>query len=550
MLRKSIVGVTIAVVVLIAVVISTNSRLGRSYATPRSIPTPIGWPMFHQNSQHTGFISGTGTIIPATGPIVRWKFKVTDPAPVAEYTDPNNSVYYRWTSTFPLADLDGDGKLEVIVTTPDGTSDPDRVIALKDTPNQSPPVQVMWIYTNPNTYLYTETLARKGFDTYSPVVADADGDGKPDVIFTTKDGFIRAIKGTTGQQIWEFNLDRRTEDGPMLGDLDGDGREEIIITTDCKNIFAGTYCPSADGQAKLYVLPLTTTGVMTPLWSLSYPFKMDSSEPAIAAIDPFTTHKAIVLGTWGAQLMTVWKDGNSIITNALNLRTLDGSITNAITPVIRSSPLVYNFGDGMTAFFGWLPTDLEAGYARFSAIGLDANMHTGIVTFTSRWITSTFDTWKSSPALVPVHGGPPVIAVGYGLGFPLNGQSGPVGECQYDNVQGGIVAFHYDGSLAWNKRLDKEGNIRASAAVAAMQGGNRSKIILPVGCYGKLYSIDGLDGTIDWSLQLGPRSQGSPSIGDLDADGNLDIVLSSYDGYVWALSGGARVYLPLALKSY
>jgi hypothetical protein len=176
-------------------------------------------------------------------------------------------------------------------------------------------------------------------------------------------------------------------------------------------------------------------------------------------------------------------------------------------------------------------------------------MHTGIVTFTSRWITSTFDTWKSSPALVPINIGAPLIAVGYGLGFPLNGQSGPVGECQYDYVQGGIVAFNHAGTLAWNKPLDKEGNIRASMAVAAMQGNNRSKIILPVGCYGKLYSIDGLDGTLDWSMQLGLRSQGSPSIGDLDADGNLDIVLSSYDGYVWALSGGAKVYLPLVLKT-
>jgi hypothetical protein len=347
MLRKSIVVLTIATVLLISILISTHNRLG--LAAPSGVAIPIGWPMFHQNSQHTGFISGTGNILPATGPIVRWKFKVTDPAPVAEYTDPVNTVYYRWTSTFPLADLDGDGKLEVIVTTPDGTSDLDRVIALKDRPNQSPPVQVMWTYTNPNSYPYNDV--NKGFDTYSPVTADADGDGLPDVIFTTKDKYIRAIKGTTGQQIWEFNLDRRTEDGPMLGDLNGDGQPEIIITTDCASL-ASTYCPNPNEQAKLYVLPLTTTGVMTPLWSLSYPFKMDSSEPAIAAIDPLTTHKAIILGTWGAQLMTVWQEGNAIVTNALNLRTLDGSISTAITPVIRSSPLLYNFGDGMTAFFG------------------------------------------------------------------------------------------------------------------------------------------------------------------------------------------------------
>jgi hypothetical protein len=53
---------------------------------------------------------------------------------------------------------------------------------------------------------------------------------------------------------------------------------------------------------------------------------------------------------------------------------------------------------------------------------------------------------------------------------------------------------------------------------------------------------------VEWTLQLGPRAQNSPSIGDLDGDGKLDIVLGSYDGNVWVLSGGAKLYLPTVMR--
>ncbi len=301
------------------------------------------------------------------------------------------------------------------------------------------------------------------------------------------------------------------------------------------------------------MLPIRPTGAITPEWTLSYPYKLDSAQPTVGDFDPLDGHarKAVVMGSWGGELLAAWKGLSGVFTAALSLRSLDITATFGVTPVIRTSPLVYDFGQGQTIVFGWLPTDERAGFGRLTSVGLQTNWATGAYTFTPRWTLDTYDTWKSSPTLLPVVGGEPLVVMGYGLGFPKDGQSGPVGECKYDNVFGGIVAIKRDGGTAWNYNFaDKgrvEGNIRASAAAADLDGDGRMDVLLPSGCYGRLYSLDS-DGNLNWFRQLGPRSQGSPSIGDLDGDGKLEFVMSSYDGQVWAFSGGARAFVPIAVR--
>ncbi len=104
------------------------------------------------------------------------------------------------------------------------------------------------------------------------------------------------------------------------------------------------------------------------------------------------------------------------------------------------------------------------------------------------------------------------------------------------------------GAVAWQHDFLQEGttagNVRASPPIADIDGDGRPEVLLPLGCFGHgdsatgpLLAYDGAMGTHEWTRQLGPRTIGSPSVGDLDGDGTLEIVLGSYDGKVYALGG-------------
>lgn len=496
------------------------------------ISAPPGWLMFHGEESHSGVAQGVGRIDPGTGPDILAQYRLFDQPPTED-----DLTRLRWTSTLPLADLDGDGQMEIIVTTPDvaaptlarldGEPIPNMVQALKYTPGD-PTLSVLW------SYKLDSPPGEAGIDTYSPALGDADGDGLVDVIFTARDGYVRALSGRTGNLIWSFNMGSITEAGPMLSDLNGDGTLEVIIVTDCKS---GMVVCSTDGQASLYVLPLYADGNNQPLWQFNYPYKMDSAEPVIANVQ--NLGKVILAGSWGGELLAVWRvDDDEARSVTLKLSDLEPSVSYDTPPVIRTSPLVDYTLDGPMVIIGWLPSDQDATDGRLTAVRLRAD--NGNLILAHAWTIDNLDTWKSSPTLVPQADGHNLIVAGYGLGIgPAPTQSGTMGSCQSEYVFGGVAAVDEDGRIVWNQSFrNTEGNLRASAAVADIDGDGRLELIIPAGCYGDLHAFDALSGTPEWTLQLGPRTQTSPSIGDLDGDGALEIVIASYSGLVYVL--GAR----------
>jgi outer membrane protein assembly factor BamB len=474
--------------------------------------------MFHGDAAHTGVAAGSGAVDRLTGPVVRWSHAVIPPP------EGDDLIALRWYSSFPLGDLDGDGTLEVVVTSPDNSEVTGELLVLKDTPGQDPPVQVLW------EVQFDGLTDDDGVDQYSAALADADGDGVLDVIYTSKDGWVRALRGRDGAVLWSYETGRFIEAGPVVADLDANGTEEIVIPTDCE---LGDGCPGSTlGGAMLVVSARSDGDVNAPLWTREYECKLDSAEPALVDLDPDDASDglAIVFGSWCGDLHVLATDASGeLVESRYDLQQLDPTIHHGAPTVMRSTPMVADFGDGPTAVFGWMPDWTIGTEARISAVRLEADAASGQVQFAPQW-TVTRDDWKSSVALLPTADGPRVVT-GYGIGT-LSG-TGSYGAC--DPAMGGIVSLDRDGEVAWEDEFEDEGNVRGSPAVADLDGDGVLDVVMGLGCYGDLRAWDGETGAIEWSLPLGPRTIASPSIGDLDGDGSLEVVIASYDGQVYAV---------------
>jgi outer membrane protein assembly factor BamB len=111
-----------------------------------------------------------------------------------------------------LADLDGDGALEIVAQTEE-----QGLYALRADG------KTMW------------SLSWGGGNA-APLVADLDGDKQPEVVFGSDGGRLSVLNGKTGNALWAFDVRSLGIDpgaipvSPVAADLDGDGEKELIFT--------------------------------------------------------------------------------------------------------------------------------------------------------------------------------------------------------------------------------------------------------------------------------------------------------------------------------
>lgn len=120
------------------------------------------------------------------------------------------------TSCPSLADLSGDGRLEVV------TLSNQYYVTVINVATR----ELEWIY-----HIEPPSIKEPPIHFSSPVLADLDNDKLPDVIITSPNGRILALKGTTGELLWEYIVGdwNRIISSPALVDLDKDGVLDIVF---------------------------------------------------------------------------------------------------------------------------------------------------------------------------------------------------------------------------------------------------------------------------------------------------------------------------------
>ncbi len=242
----------------------------------------------------------------------------------------------RFIASAPaVGDINGDGKVEVVITA-GFAGQPGIVVAYSANGLK------LWELTpapNPQT-----TNNGPGGVFASPVLADLNGDGRLDVLVASYDENIYAINGATGTPLFPpgisghngalITLGDSTWGTPAVGDVDGDGLPEIVVTSASNYHVAPAYgwtgalaactknnsltkpVPRACGMVTVY----SNTGVLKPGWPKFVPGQTYDASPVLVDVNGDGKQEIVTGNGWDPTFgdvtqpfyVTIWNGDGSI----------------------------------------------------------------------------------------------------------------------------------------------------------------------------------------------------------------------------------------------
>ena len=329
------------------------------------------------------------------------------------------------------------------------------------------------------------------------------------------------VSGPT--QKWRFGTRDAVEPCAAVGDINGDGQTEVVIS-------------SFDGA--VYAVPGTGRGLIRdPLWRVQTEALIWSS-PAIGDVD----------GDGNLEVVVGSDDQGVYVIDGPSGRVKWRFATNA---KVRASPTLADVdGDGQ----------LEIVIGAGQIFTLDARAQRAKWSF--RLATTTF----SSAAVGDVNGdGDMEVVVGSydNVLYALSGRNGQpvwqhrasnpidsspaIGDINEDGqlevVVGvgfidssgfkGVRALRGDGRTLWEFSIGEDERVVSSPAIGDVDGDGQVEVVVGSNA-NRLYAFDGA-GNVKYTHDTGHFIESSPSIGDIDGDGRMEVVVGSHDFKLYAL---------------
>jgi len=369
----------------------------------------------------------------------------------------------------------------------------------------------------------------------TPVVGNLDddnGDGMigpgdiPDIVFTAytgstgwfNDGYLRALSGADGSELWGVPGVRGAA-GVAMGDVDGNGAPEVFTVDNGGNLRAFDHqgndlwsCPAGAG---------------------AYGY------PAIANADGQGTAEILV----GSSVCT--SDGKLLVTTALNHNWYFGALdfyspTSFFTDLDQDGTMEIVSGAGVSRLDGstmWIGPGGHAAVADFDLPMADPNapevviVRGGIVSILNG-LTGA-EVWSRSGVL-DQYGGPPTVA-------DFDGD----GKAEIGVAASSIYAvFNPDdpSGVLWTAPIQDKTSYVTGSSVFDFNGDGNAEVVYAD--EQTLWVFDGKTGTPVVTLgdHVSATYHEYPVMADVDADGHVDIVLASNNGYFGGPWTGIRVF--------
>ncbi|NIQ07867.1 MAG: PQQ-binding-like beta-propeller repeat protein, partial [Candidatus Korarchaeota archaeon] len=384
-----------------------------------------------------------------------------------------------------LADLDGDDRLEVVVTSKDH-----HIYALNGEDGS-----LLWKASTSAVILS------------SPTVGDVNDDGRLEVVVTGWDGYLHVFRGTSGALLWRRNMDTFIA-SPAIGDVNSDGTCDIVVASE-----AG-YVAAVSGDKSL----LWKT-MIEPEHVLSLDLILFPRAPTVGDLDKDETTE-VLIGTFETN-RTLF---------AINGR--DGTVEWAQGPL--STVEGGDIGGVSTPAFG--DVHWEEGIEVVISGGLGGTYvlsARGTILWRYQRDTHARNYFPIQPVVMDLDG---------------DDRLEIVSVIDEEDEDGGthMIALDHEGSLLWEQ--DLYGMVRsASPATADINGDGTPDFV--VGTFdGRLLALSGKTGTILYSYHTSGFIDSPPTFGDVDGDEAVEVVFTCFDNTTYALDlpGGTvpetRVY--------